>query len=118
MSNINYSFEPGVDIEIDTGQIAGPSAGLMMTLAIYDRLTSSDLTRGRKVAGTGEIAPCGGVGSIGGIEQKVAGAEREGADIFLAPAANFAAAQRAARSVEVIPISSFSDAIERLGARG
>lgn len=118
MSNINYRFHPRMRIDIDTGKIAGPSGGLMMTLAIYDRLTPGDLTRGRRIAGTGEIAACGTVTSIGGVEQKVAGAEREGADIFLAPAGNFAAAQRAARSVEVIAVASFDEVVERLSAQG
>ena len=68
------------------GQIGGPSAGLMFSLAIYDRLTPDDMTHGREIAGTGEIACDGGVEAIGGIEQKVAGAERQGAEIFLAPA--------------------------------
>lgn len=118
MSNINYTFDPGMRIEIDTGKIAGPSGGLMMTLAIYDRLTPDDLTRGRKIAGTGEIAACGNVGSIGGIEQKVAAAEREGADIFLAPTLNAAAARGAAHDIEVIPIGTFDEAVERLTAGG
>lgn len=118
MSNINYSFDPGIRIDIDTGKIAGPSGGLMMTLAIYDRLTPDDLTRGRKIAGTGEIAACGNVGSIGGIEQKVAAAERKGADIFLAPTVNAAAARGAARTIEVIPIATFDEAVERLTAGG
>jgi Lon-like protease len=117
MSNINYSFEPGLQIDIDTGRIAGPSGGLMMTLAIYDRLTPDDLTQGRKIAGTGEIALCGEVGAIGGIEQKVAGAEREGAEVFLAPEGNLLAAQRAARDIEVVPVASFEDAVDFLEAR-
>lgn len=117
MSNIDYRFEAGVDIDIDTGRIAGPSGGLMMTLAIYDRLTDQDLTGGRKIAGTGEIALCGEVGPIGGIEQKVAGAEREGAEVFLAPAGNYEAARAAARSVEVVRVDRFSDAVEYLEAR-
>lgn len=117
MSNIDHRFNPGMDIDIDTGRIAGPSGGLMMTLAIYDRLTPQDLTRGRKIAGTGEIAACGGVGAIGGIEQKVAGAEREGAQVFLAPEGNFVAAQRAARDIEVVSVETFEDAVDYLESR-
>lgn len=102
----------GVDFK--TGEIAGPSAGLMFSLALYDRLTPDDLTHGRKIAGTGEIF-CGGlVGPIGGIEEKVAGAENEGAEIFLAPELNFEAAQGAAGDIEVVSIATFNDAVEYL----
>jgi PDZ domain-containing protein len=117
MSNIDFSFGSDLTVDIDTGRIAGPSGGLMMTLAIYDRLTPEDLTGGRKIAGTGEIAACGEVGAIGGIEQKVAGAEREGAEVFLAPAGNAQAAKRAARDIQVVAVSTFEEAIEFLEAR-
>ena len=103
-----------VGVEFRTGDIAGPSAGLMFSLALYDRLTPDDLTHGRKIAGTGEIF-CGGiVGPIGGIEEKVAGAEREGAEIFLAPELNFEAAQGAAEDIEVVSVGTFDDAVEYL----
>jgi PDZ domain-containing protein len=114
MEDIGYRFDPGVDVDFETGKIGGPSAGLMMTLALYDKLTPDDLTGGRRIAGTGTIACDGGVGPIGGVEQKVAGAEREGAAIFLSPQANLEAAQRAADDIEVVAISNFDDAREYL----
>jgi PDZ domain-containing protein len=100
-----------VSVEFETGDIGGPSAGLMFSLALYDQLTPDDLTGGRKIAGTGTIY-CGGiVGPIGGIEEKVAGAERQGAEIFLAPELNFEAAQAAAGDMEVVSIATFDDAV-------
>ena len=114
MEDVGYRFEPGVDVDFETGKVGGPSAGLMMTLALYDRLTPDDLTGGRRIAGTGTIACDGGVGPIGGVEQKVAGAEREGAAIFLSPRANLDAARRAADDIEVVAISNFDDAREYL----
>lgn len=115
MAEVNYSFDPGLDIRFDPGQIAGPSAGLMFALQIYDRLTPDDLTHGRQVAGTGEIGCDGGVGPIGGIEQKVAGAEQKGAEIFLSPTLNADAAREAAGDgIQVVSISTFSDAVEFL----
>ncbi|MDQ3958680.1 MAG: PDZ domain-containing protein [Actinomycetota bacterium] len=105
-----------VGVKFRTGDIAGPSAGLMFSLALYDRLTPDDLTHGRKIAGTGEIACGGAVGPIGGIEEKVAGAERAGAEIFLAPALNFADAQTAAGDIEVISVSTFQEAVDYLEA--
>jgi len=115
MDEVNYSFDPGVDIQFDPGEIAGPSAGLMFALQIYDRLTPDDLTNGRQIAGTGEIGCDGGVGPIGGVEQKVAGAAREGAEIFLAPTLNAEAARAAAGDdIQIVSISTFSDAVEFL----
>lgn len=115
MEEVNYSFEPGIEIEFEPGEIAGPSAGLMFALQIYDQLTPDDLTQGRQIAGTGEIGCDGGVGPIGGVEQKVAGAEREGAEIFLAPSLNAADARKAAGDdIEVVSISNFGEAVEYL----
>jgi len=114
MEDVNRRFEPGLEVGFDTGKIGGPSGGLMMTLALYDQLTPEDITGGRSVAGTGTIACDGGVGPIGGIEQKVAGAEEAGAEIFLAPSDNVAAAQAVAKDIEVIEISSFDEAIRYL----
>ena len=114
MEEVGYTFDPGFDVDFETGEIGGPSAGLMMSLALYDKLTPEDLTHGRDIAGTGTIACDGGVGSIGGIEQKIAGAEAEGAEVFLAPAGNAEAAEAAANDIEVVSISRFDDAVEYL----
>ena len=115
MDEVNYKFDAGVDIRFDPGDIAGPSAGLMFALQIYDQLTPDDLTNGRQIAGTGEIGCDGGIGPIGGVEQKVAGAEREGAEIFLAPTLNAAAAREAGGDdIQVVSVSNFSDAVEFL----
>ncbi|WP_028653424.1 YlbL family protein [Nocardioides halotolerans] len=76
-----------VTVTIDP-RIGGPSAGLMFSLAIYDTLTPGSLTGGAAVAGTGEIAADGTVGAIGGIQQKIVGARKAGAQLFLVPADN------------------------------
>jgi Lon-like protease len=76
-----------VTVNIDP-RIGGPSAGLMFALGIYDTLTPGPLTGGGRVAGTGEIAPDGSVGAIGGIQQKIVGARQAGAQLFLVPAQN------------------------------
>ncbi|WP_408898833.1 PDZ domain-containing protein [Nocardioides sp. R1-1] len=84
---LGYEFPFDITLRVDPA-VGGPSAGLMFSLAIYDTLTPGSLTGGANVAGTGELAPDGKVGPIGGIEQKIAGAEAEGADLFFVPAAN------------------------------
>lgn len=80
-----FPFDVRVNIDPDIG---GPSAGLMFSLAIYDTLTPGSLTGGGVVAGTGEIAATGKVGPIGGIQQKIAGARDDGAELFLVPPDN------------------------------
>lgn len=82
-----YLFPFDVRVNIDPS-IGGPSAGLMFSLAIYDTLTPGSLTGGGVVAGTGEIAATGQVGPIGGIQQKIAGARDDGAELFLVPPDN------------------------------
>lgn len=114
MEEIDYSFNPEIAVEFKTGRIAGPSAGLMFALALYDQLTPDDLTAGRRIAGTGTIACDGGIGSVGGIEQKVAGAEERGAEVFLSPEGNAAAARRVAGDIDVAAVSTFSEAVEYL----
>lgn len=114
MNEVNYRFNPGVDVQFETGDIAGPSAGLLFSLTLYDQLTPDDLTGGRKIAGTGTIDCDGGVGPIGGVEQKVAGAEREGAEIFLAPTLNAEPARAVADDIRIVSISNFQDAVDFL----
>ena len=101
-------------VSIDSGQIGGPSAGLIFSLAIFDRLTPDDMTQGREIAGTGGIACDGSVEAIGGIEQKVAAAERQGAEIFLAPAENYDDARAVAEDIEVVSVANFDEAVEYL----
>jgi PDZ domain-containing protein len=110
----DFDFDSGLEIEFKTGRIAGPSAGLMFSLALYDRLTPDDLTAGRMIAGTGTINCDGSVGPIGGIRQKVAGAEREGAEIFIAPVANAADARAVAGEIEIVAVDSFYEALDYL----
>ncbi len=77
-----YPFDVTVNIDPNIG---GPSAGLMFALGIYDTLTEGSLTGGGVVAGTGTLDLDGAVGPIGGVQQKIAGAERDGAELFLVP---------------------------------
>ena len=86
---LGYEFPFKVQLRVDPN-VGGPSAGLMFSLAIYDTLTPGSLTDGATVAGTGELAPNGEVAPIGGIEQKIAGAEEAGAELFFVPKDNCA----------------------------
>lgn len=74
--------EAGKAVSFVDTNVGGPSAGLMFTMEIYNRLTSGDLTKGHRVAGTGTINAEGVVGAIGGVKHKIVAADREGAEIF------------------------------------
>ena len=75
-------------VKITVGDVGGPSAGLMFSLGIYDKLTPGSLTGGTFVAGTGTITAEGEVGPIGGIQQKMIAARQAGAKVFLTPKDN------------------------------
>jgi PDZ domain-containing protein len=94
--------------------IGGPSAGLMFTLTLYNLLSEDDITGGRLIAGTGTIDLNGTVGAIGGVGQKVAAAEQAGARVFLAPRANADEARRAARDIQIVPVTTAAEAIAAL----
>jgi PDZ domain-containing protein len=103
-----------LDVEIDLGAVGGPSAGLAFALDIAEELRGN-VDRGLKVAATGEIALDGRVGPIGGVKQKVVGARRSGADVFLVPAGdNAQEARRHAGDLRVIPVETFRQALRAL----
>ena len=104
--------EPPFPIEIQAGDVGGPSAGLMHAIAIIDALTEGELTQGRVIAGTGTISLDGTVGSIGGIRQKVVGAEAAGAEYILVPEGNYESALTAEReTIEIVPVATLDEAV-------
>lgn len=82
------SYDFPFDVTVNLGDVGGPSAGTMLALGVYDKLTPGELTGGERIAGTGTITADGEVGAIGGIRQKMYGAQAAGADWFLAPQSN------------------------------
>jgi Lon-like protease len=103
-----------VDVDIDLGGVGGPSAGLAFALNIVEEVRG-DVARGRRVAATGEIALDGSVLPVGGVKQKVIGARRTGADVFLVPAGeNAETARRHAGDLRVVPVESFEQALRAL----
>lgn len=98
-------------VTIDAGNVGGPSAGLMFSLGVYDKLTDGALTGGKSIAGTGTIDDSGAVGPIGGIRQKIVGAERAGATFFLAPKDNCTeVAGFDHPGIQVVKVATFQDA--------
>ena len=98
----------------------GPSGGLMQALAIYDAITNGDLTKGKKIMGTGTINVDGTIGAIGGIEQKIITANLYDADYFFVPRENYSDELKQYQSLkdpilkDIIQVDSFSDAINFL----
>jgi PDZ domain-containing protein len=115
---LGYTFPFKVTVNIgDT--IGGPSAGLMFSLSIYDVLTPGSLTSGGVVAGTGTITGNGRVGEIGGIQQKIVGARRDGAELFLVPPSNCAdAATSHHGSMRLAKAATLKQAIAEVTAWG
>lgn len=115
VQTVGYNAELPFPVTVEPQKIAGgPSAGLMFTLTIYNLITPEDLTGGRKIAGTGTINLDGRVGPIGGVKQKVAGAERAGAEYFLVPPENYEDARSVARRIVVVKVATAQEAIDFL----
>jgi PDZ domain-containing protein len=102
-------------ISISSGEIGGPSAGLMFAVGLYELMTPEDLTRGRFIAGTGTLGLDGAVGPIGGIRDKLVAAREAGAEVFLVPAGNAAEiGELDTGDMELITVASFEEAVEAL----
>lgn len=108
------AIELPLDVEIDLGEVGGPSAGLPFALEVLQEL-GNDVDRGYRVAATGEIELDGTVAPVGGLKQKTIGVRRSGADVFLVPAGeNAETARRYAGTLRVIPVESFQQALHAL----
>lgn len=109
----DYDFPFTVEIELQN--VGGPSAGMMFALGIIDKLVDESITGGEDIAGTGTITADGEVGPIGGIRQKLYGAQRAGADWFLAPESNCdEVVGHEPEGLTVISVSTLDDALDAL----
>jgi PDZ domain-containing protein len=115
LDNNEPIIEFPVEVNIDSQNIGGPSAGMMFTLQIIDQLTPEQLTQGERIAGTGTISIDGSVGPIGGISQKVFGAIDAGAIAVLVPGGNYDEALAAADGkIVVVRVDTIDDALAYL----
>jgi len=122
VARVKVTTNPPAQIRAD--EIGGPSAGLMFSLEVLDRLLKEPLARGYRIAGTGTISETGEVGQIGGIQHKIVAAEREGAEIFFCPRdllphdTNEKVAKETAKrmgtEMKIVPVSSLKEAVEVL----
>jgi PDZ domain-containing protein len=105
-----------VKVTIETeNNIGGPSAGLMFTLSIIDKLTAEDLTGGRRIAGTGAIDLDGGIGAVGGVAEKLIAVDRQGVSTFLIPAENCDSVRgRVPNGLRLVKVSTIKEALRFL----
>ncbi|MFE9975973.1 S16 family serine protease [Streptomyces hirsutus] len=118
---LGYLDLDGKDIEVDLklADVGGPSAGLLFSLGIVDKLngddSGGDLTGGRIIAGTGTIDAEGRVGTVGGVPLKTQAARRDGATVFLVPEAECAAAQaELPDGLRLIPVTTLEGTVDAL----
>ena len=111
-TTVNERFDFPFEIDIKTGNVGGPSAGLMMALNVYNNLIPEDITNSKIIAGTGTIEIDGSVGPVGGIKQKIIAAKRAGAELILVPVANFEEAQPLeTNKTAIVAVDSFGEAL-------
>jgi len=111
-TTVNERFDFPFEIDIKTGNVGGPSAGLMMALNVYNNLIPEDITNSKIIAGTGTIEIDGSVGPVGGIKQKIIAAKKAGAELILVPVANFEEAQPfETDKTAIVAVDSFDEAL-------
>lgn len=111
----------GVKVDLELADVGGPSAGLLFSLGIVDKLdgdgSGGDLTGGRTIAGTGTIDGDGKVGAVGGVALKTQAARRDGATVFLVPKAECSDARtELPEGLRLIPVTTLKGAVSALVA--
>ncbi len=123
--NIEEQFDFPFDVKIKLEETGGPSGGLIFALGVVEKLTPENLVRSRNIAGTGTITTDGRVGPIGGIAEKIIGAQADGVEIFLTPTENCMdiknlkalAKQKSGNSgkvMKIVPVATLAEAISLL----
>ena len=117
VTDYEYDLDPKIDIKFKNSE-SGSSGGLMLTLTIYNALSSEDLIKGRNIAGTGTINADGTVGEIDGIKYKIMGAAKNNMDIVFVPSSNYEDAittkNKYNYDLEIIKVDTFNEVLEYL----
>ncbi|MDQ2651337.1 MAG: PDZ domain-containing protein, partial [Actinomycetota bacterium] len=112
-------FDLPFTVNIATGDVGGPSAGLAFTLAVLDVLTPGELTGGKAIAVTGTMSLDGTVGPVGGGRQKAITVRNAGYEAFLVPSAEFEEVEQAVGDdLEVIAVDTLDEALDALASLG
>ena len=116
LSVMNAPWAPFV-VDFNLANVGGPSAGLMFSLAVVDKLTTGNLAGSKFVAGTGTIKLDGTVGRIGGIVHKMTAACDVGATVFLVPAENcYEATSDKLPGLQLVKVDNLGGAVNALHA--
>lgn len=116
---IDPNFDLPIDVTVQIDKVGGPSAGMMFSLGILDKLTEEDELNGAHVAGTGALTADGDVHPIGGIQMKMFGARDAGATYFLAPVENCdEVVDHVPEGLEVFAVDTVDDAYAAIQATG
>ncbi|KUN82611.1 YlbL family protein [Streptomyces griseoruber] len=113
--------DDGIKVTLKLSDVGGPSAGLLFSLGIVDKLDGNgdggDLTGGRTIAGTGTIDAAGTVGAVGGVSLKTQAARRDGATVFLVPKDECGDAKsELPKGLRLIPVTTLKGAVNALTA--
>jgi PDZ domain-containing protein len=119
---IKNEYKFPFDVKIKLAQTGGPSGGLIFALGVIEKLTLEDLVRSRNIAGTGTITNTGRVGPIGGITEKIIGANKAGVDLFFTPLENCDDLQaieelisnQSEKMLKIVPIATLAEAVSIL----
>jgi PDZ domain-containing protein len=101
-------------VEFNLANVGGPSAGLMFSLAVVDKLTTGELAGSNFIAGTGTIKTNGDVGAIGGISHKMSAAQDAGATVFLVPSDNCYEASSDNTGMRLVKVDNLGQAVDAL----
>ena len=117
LTNYIYDVDPELELSFKASE-GGASGGLMIALNIYNSLTSEDITKGRRIAGTGTIDALGNVGAIDGVKYKIIGAHKNKMEIVFVPKDNYEEAVKVKEEynydMEIISVDTFDDALNYL----
>jgi len=102
------------NIEFKVKETGGPSGGLVFAIALVELLTEQDILQGDHIAGTGTINARGIVGGIGGINEKIASAQKVGATLFFAPVSNASEIANVPAGIKVVTVATLAQAISYL----
>ena len=112
---VGYTYDFPVEVQLQLGNVGGPSGGMIFALGVYDALTPGSLLGTSHLAGTGTINAVGVVGPIGGIDLKMLAASRDDVDLFLAPSANCSEIiSSQPEDLLVVPVADFTEALRAI----
>ena len=115
----NYTYDVPDDISSTfKSSEGGSSGGMILSLAVYSKISGVDILRGRNIAGTGTIDIFGNVGEIDGIKYKIAGAVKNKMDLVLVSPSNYDEAMKVVKEnnykIDIVKVSTLKEAIDYL----